>query len=109
MNNTEKINKLKRTPTSECFLNIIQLNCNSLTNKLAEIKMYLYSTKPDIACLSETMIKKTEPKILGYTCLWKHRQGERGGLCIMVRHDICLLYTSPSPRDKRQSRMPSSA
>ena len=23
--------------------------------------------------------------------------------------DCCLLYTSPSPRDKRQSRMPSSA
>ena len=22
---------------------------------------------------------------------------------------LCLLYTSPSPRDKRQSRMPSSA
>ena len=26
-----------------------------------------------------------------------------------VLHNICLLYTSPSPRDKRQSRMPSSA
>ena len=24
-------------------------------------------------------------------------------------HALCLLYTSPSPRDKRQSRMPSSA
>ena len=24
-------------------------------------------------------------------------------------NDDCLLYTSPSPRDKRQSRMPSSA
>ena len=24
-------------------------------------------------------------------------------------HTLCLLYTSPSPRDKRQSRMPSSA
>ena len=24
-------------------------------------------------------------------------------------HTYCLLYTSPSPRDKRQSRMPSSA
>ena len=24
-------------------------------------------------------------------------------------HNYCLLYTSPSPRDKRQSRMPSSA
>ena len=25
------------------------------------------------------------------------------------KYIICLLYTSPSPRDKRQSRMPSSA
>ena len=30
---------------------------------------------------------------------------ERG----MVRYAACLLYTSPSPRDKRQTRMPSSA
>ena len=27
----------------------------------------------------------------------------------MDKYVICLLYTSPSPRDKRQSRMPSSA
>ena len=27
----------------------------------------------------------------------------------LVLYDDCLLYTSPSPRDKRQSRMPSSA
>ena len=26
-----------------------------------------------------------------------------------TRMSFCLLYTSPSPRDKRQSRMPSSA
>ena len=26
-----------------------------------------------------------------------------------ILDDRCLLYTSPSPRDKRQSRMPSSA
>ena len=29
------------------------------------------------------------------------------GAC--TRGKVCLLYTSPSPRDKRQSRMPSSA
>ena len=32
--------------------------------------------------------------------------------CKLIINDhieICLLYTSPSPRDKRQSRMPSSA
>ena len=28
---------------------------------------------------------------------------------IGVHHSVCLLYTSPSPRDMRRSRMPSSA
>ena len=28
---------------------------------------------------------------------------------LIKRIDTCLLYTSPSPRDKRQARMPSSA
>ena len=37
------------------------------------------------------------------------------GLKVVVREDhrapvvVCLLYTSPSPRDQRGSRMPSSA
>ena len=31
------------------------------------------------------------------------------GLLPNRKHIVCLLYTSPSPRDKRQSRMPSSA
>ena len=36
---------------------------------------------------------------------WKDAPGYRAdGNC-----RACLLYTSPSPRDKRQSRMPSSA
>ena len=28
---------------------------------------------------------------------------------IIIKHKSCLLYTSPSPRDMRRSRMPSSA
>ena len=40
------------------------------------------------------------------------QQLEDAGL-VAARHNaagtVCLLYTSPSPRDKRQSRMPSSA
>ena len=28
---------------------------------------------------------------------------------LTVIHDYCLLYTSPSPRDRTRSRMPSSA
>ena len=37
---------------------------------------------------------------------------DMGGIQAMgalVRDDVCLLYTSPSPRDQRGSRMPSSA
>ena len=48
-------------------------------------------------------------------------EGGAGEIAITPRHaplltnlkpgpvKLCLLYTSPSPRDKRQSRMPSSA
>ena len=32
-----------------------------------------------------------------------------GGFGMSQLVTLCLLYTSPSPRDKRQSRMPSSA
>ena len=35
--------------------------------------------------------------------------GPVAGLGSMWLSNDCLLYTSPSPRDKRQSRMPSSA
>ena len=35
--------------------------------------------------------------------------GPVDGLVIHVDVDPCLLYTSPSPRDRQKSRMPSSA
>ena len=46
--------------------------------------------------------------ILGVYC---HYDGypEFNGRILRDNFDTCLLYTSPSPRDKRQSRMPSSA
>jgi len=31
------------------------------------------------------------------------------GVCESVAYKACLLYTSPSPRDRTRSRMPSSA
>ena len=34
---------------------------------------------------------------------------ESDDYAMQARYQACLLYTSPSPRDKRQSRMPSSA
>ena len=39
----------------------------------------------------------------------KEEFGYKNDMMIPKLDKICLLYTSPSPRDKRQSRMPSSA
>ena len=37
-------------------------------------------------------------------------EGDEGHSITYIRlHDGCLLYTSPSPRDRQKSRMPSSA
>ena len=41
---------------------------------------------------------------------WRYKDGtDLTGDLILPNGKNCLLYTSPSPRDKRQSRMPSSA
>ena len=37
------------------------------------------------------------------------RAGFKEFMRLRQQGSVCLLYTSPSPRDKRQSRMPSSA
>ena len=45
------------------------------------------------------------------TPTFDHARNEaaRAEKAVLDGDDLCLLYTSPSPRDKRQSRMPSSA
>lgn len=60
-------------------LNIYFLNCNSISNKLSEIKEFLSETKVDIMCLTETWIKKFEPKFKNYSTVWKHRMDRPGG------------------------------
>ena len=50
----------------------------------------------------------SRPDVATQLCPWQDNWCTRG-LSIPVLSYYCLLYTSPSPRDKRQSRMPSSA
>ena len=42
----------------------------------------------------------------GLASLWRDTRGQ---LLLMALYACCLLYTSPSPRDRTRSRMPSSA
>ena len=46
--------------------------------------------------------------------MFRHTKGQiivptGGGKTMCMINDACLLYTSPSPRDRTRSRMPSSA
>ena len=64
---------------------------------------------------SLTSIGQKDPVSEMNTQLWNTGREEDKELARMRKRrlhhvsNICLLYTSPSPRDKRQSRMPSSA
>ena len=40
---------------------------------------------------------------------WGENLGKQVKTSLMVPYEGCLLYTSPSPRDVEESRMPSSA
>ena len=45
-----------------------------------------------------------------YRCYgYRRMQASLTRQSVNISEKVCLLYTSPSPRDKRQSRMPSSA
>ena len=62
----------------------------------------------------EAMLDKALPAIVVIRVNYvKPFDGEKAGSGSATGFDVdfesCLLYTSPSPRDKRQSRMPSSA
>ena len=61
-----------------------------------------------ILMLNRLAIDRGKPKIVRFS-----NQEQIGGefdlIKIMDKYIICLLYTSPSPRDRTRSRMPSSA
>ena len=50
---------------------------------------------------------------VGYVAGWPKGDAElirqSASRVLAAAHRICLLYTSPSPRDRQKSRMPSSA
>ena len=62
--------------------------------------------------LSVTVLAFTSPEGRKELRKWQLRFGllaKDHSASTEAQLDDCLLYTSPSPRDKRQSRMPSSA
>lgn len=70
-------------------LTIYLLNCNSINNKIPEIKQILTDNKPDIFCLCETWInKKYVPKFNDYFSVWNHRDTAGGGIGILIQKEF---------------------
>ena len=64
----------------------------------------ILSERPDVSFSRETVLKVREAaEALGYRGIRRHRPSH------LMAEKSCLLYTSPSPRDVEESRMPSSA
>ena len=80
------------SPTQE--LKIVQWNCHSLSNKLSNFKLNIYTSKPHVVCLSETWLSPNyEPNVINYNAIYKHRGAPQpgGGLAVFVRSDITYL------------------
>ena len=104
-----RIVKIKLDPNLDEFT-VLYTNIDCLPNKIQELSQYinLQDKPPDVIALTEIKYKNkwhlytSELTIHGYHLLSNNLQENTRGI-------ICLLYTSPSPRDRTRSRMPSSA
>eukprot|EP00827_Trimyema_finlayi_P002648 TRINITY_DN2366_c0_g1_i1.p1 TRINITY_DN2366_c0_g1~~TRINITY_DN2366_c0_g1_i1.p1 ORF type:complete len:281 (-),score=78.41 TRINITY_DN2366_c0_g1_i1:10-852(-) len=74
-----------------------------IDKKFFDVKYVFQDTERDI------MEKYHDNTISSLNQLFKKKRHRSGYADDIPQHMHCLLYTSPSPRDKRQSRMPSSA
>ena len=72
---------------------------------------YTISGAPNTLSISGTTISgtPTNDDVGAHTITVTCTDDGTGTLTASDQYVLCLLYTSPSPRDKRQSRMPSSA
>ena len=77
---------------------------NTYKGKLGRVKGKLGRVKDKLA-VAEAL--KEREKLQAVRTEIATRVGEKDDAIEQI--DRCLLYTSPSPRDKRQTRMPSSA
>ena len=79
------------------------------TNVAAEIESLREQLRKDVAAIEQAHANDVEKVSRSITAL-KLDGDQLSDLLLEELHaGFCLLYTSPSPRDQRGSRMPSSA
>ena len=79
---------------------------------MSTFALKIFSSHPllaNIYYLFSQKFAREHQAVLKGRLAFRYQQGLQGSSHTLLRRNICLLYTSPSPRDMRRSRMPSSA
>ena len=79
---------------------------NSLLEELSQL------TKQPKSKIIVDMLRDAEPhlkEIVNALKMVQDTKNSKDAISVLARLSACLLYTSPSPRDRTRSRMPSSA
>ena len=92
-------------------MKIATWNVNSMNVRLPHVVEWVQSHDPDVLVLQEIKqltenFPAEELMKVGYHSIASGQKTYNG---VATLSKTCLLYTSPSPRDQRGSRMPSSA
>ena len=84
------------------------LHINTMVNKSGEIHLGMLPFITPFELVNETIDGK-EVTFLVYEDVNVNDNTIRPVMAYEICNNTCLLYTSPSPRDRTRSRMPSSA
>ena len=106
MTNGFKKHGMKHTSASQ--INMFEECPSAWVAKYMYGHKFAFGVAPQIGILTERVVAQTITGEKSYEDALKLARDDFKKQNALNTND-CLLYTSPSPRDKRQSRMPSSA
>ena len=90
---------LKTLPQLTGLKNTILTKCSKMSNEIDVLE--------NLDPIDSTLVQQYNDVMTALSTIVAEIDGFTAS--ITTKSPVCLLYTSPSPRDKRQSRMPSSA
>ena len=99
-------------PVAEAILDDVRTRVAALAAKGTQVGLGTILVGDDGPSVSYVKKKHETCEAVGITSHHKAIDADAGQPALVAaleEFNACLLYTSPSPRDKRQSRMPSSA